>query len=51
MDDFSGGFSELMASINLHNDAGTVSGFSNFAGRSGDDYSSTSIAGGVRINW
>ena len=33
-----------------HSDAGTVSGFLDLAGP-GDDYSSTSIAGGVRINW
>lgn len=50
-DDFSGGFSELLGSLNLYTDDGSVSAFLNLGGKFGDDYSSTNVAVGVRARW
>lgn len=50
-DDFSGGFSEVAAGLNIANDSGLLSGHVNVKGKFGDDYSSTTASLGVRYNW
>jgi len=51
VDELTGGFTEVLASLNLYSADGGVSGFLNVGGKVGDDYSSRDVAVGVRLRW
>lgn len=51
VDELTGGFTEVLASLNLYSADGGVSGFFNVGGKVGDDYSSKDVAVGIRLRW